>query len=1167
MIDWFGLSNPKRSPSVPMTSLLAGGTSRGKQLMRCLALLAFVLAWPAAAQPVGTITTVAGGGVGDGGPANAAPVRFTRGVAVDASGNVLIADTYNNRIRRVTPDGIISTVAGTGVPGFAGDGGPATKADLRAPEAVTADAAGNVYFSDTGNHRVRKVDASGVITTVAGNGTAVFSGDGGSGTAASLNNPVGLAIDGSGGLLICDSYNHRVRRMASGVITTVAGNGSPGTSGDGGPATSASASAPHGIVAVGSGGYFFTAGNRVRHVDAGGIIRTSAGSGSSAWPVDDPLGDGGPAIDASFYGAQELARDGAGNLYVADSGNKRIRKIDTAGIIRTVAGNGAYGFSGDGGAATAASLGSPYGVATDAAGILYIADTYNERVRKVDASGVITTVAGIGEDISTLTPRFTGDGLAATDARLSWVERAATDSNGDLLIQDNWRLRRVDASGIIRPDALTASHRPTALARDLAGNLFVVSGVRVYKVEASGTITHVAGNGQSGQPADGSPAIYAPLAPTELALDPAGNLYIVNDRFRVVRVDTRGIIRTVAGNGSGTFSGDGGPALAAGVVAVAVAADGAGNVYIAGHDRIRRIDTAGTIRTIAGNGTRGYGGDGGPAVDSFLSSPTDIAADALGNVYVVDAGNLRVRMIGTDGIIRTIAGNGTQGFAGDGGPATEANLHSPFNLSWDPAGSLWLTETNSIVTSEGATYLGWTMPRIRRISLPDASPAPFSFGMSENVASSAAAQSAVVTPTGYVSPTSISISGGEYSIGCTGVFVSAPGTINPGESICVRHVASAIGNADTITTLWIGGVPGTFTSRTLPGAGSVSIDPATLDLGGQSMLIATPTRLVTLSNTSSSTVTVNDVSVSNHFAVVHDCTTLAPGARCTATVTFTPLAAGAIEGTLRFQNSSGMQTVALRGTGEKSLTTHYYRSILGRDPDAPGKAFWDGEATRLAALGANPNEAWFALAMSFYFSPEYAAFGRTDEQFVADLYNTFFNRPPDDSGRSHWIGQLAEGLPREVLLASFMFSPEFVAFAKRIFGDTAARAEVDMVMDFYRGLLARLPDQEGFDFWVRRFRAAQCTRQPYPIQREANEISRQFATGDEYAARARTNAQYVGDLYNAFLRRGGDLPGVLFWIGRLDSGGHSREQALQAFALSYEFQFRVSRVISQGCLP
>ncbi|MBK8321717.1 MAG: DUF4214 domain-containing protein [Betaproteobacteria bacterium] len=220
---------------------------------------------------------------------------------------------------------------------------------------------------------------------------------------------------------------------------------------------------------------------------------------------------------------------------------------------------------------------------------------------------------------------------------------------------------------------------------------------------------------------------------------------------------------------------------------------------------------------------------------------------------------------------------------------------------------------------------------------------------------------------------------------------------------------------------------------------------------------------------------------------------------------------------------------------------------------------------RLPSLGANVNETWYAMATFFFFSSEYQSFNRDDTGFVSDLYSTFFNRPADGGGLTFWTGLLAQGMPREVVLVSFMFSTEFQTFTQAIFGNVQARKEVDTVVDFYRGLLSRLPDDGGLASWVGQFRAAQCAGAG-SVYSTVEAISSSFANGGEYASRNRTNAQYVGDLYNAFLRRGGDLGGVQFWISQL-TGGATRSAIRQQFIASPEFTNRVNAIIAEGCVP
>ena len=342
---------------------------------------------------------------------------------------------------------IVTRVAGTGVEGFTGVGGAATRARLFSPAAVAVDRAGNLYLADFGNSRILAVTATtGVVAYAAGTGIDGFSGDEGLATEAFLAFPTGVAVDGSGNLYFADCYNNRIRKVtaATGRITTVAGTGVRGFSGDEGAATRAALSSPT-SVAVDEVGNLFIAdfyNSRIRKVmTATGVITTVAGTGR--WGFS---GDGGAAASAALAYPHAVAVDGPGNLYIADFGNSRIRKVTAGtGVITTVAGAGRWGFSGDGGPATRGSLASPRGVAVDRAGNLYIADTANSRIRKVAAgTGVITTVAGFGPT-GYGGGGFSGDEGDATSAMLSFPTGVALDGVGNLYIADagNHRILKV----------------------------------------------------------------------------------------------------------------------------------------------------------------------------------------------------------------------------------------------------------------------------------------------------------------------------------------------------------------------------------------------------------------------------------------------------------------------------------------------------------------------------------------------------------------------------------------------------------------------------------------------------------------------------------------------------------------------------------------------------
>jgi hypothetical protein len=331
------------------------------------------------------ISTYAGTGVagysGDGGQATDATVNVPYGVATDASGNVYVADYANNRIRKINSTGIITTIAGNGFAGFSGDGGPATLANIYAPRGITTDGSGNVYFSDYANNRIRKISAAGIITTVAGNGTSGFSGDGGAAIAAQLNFAWGVGLDAAGNLYIADQINCRVRKVnTAGVISTIGGTGIAFFSGDGGPAISAGIQYPMGIAVDGPGNvYICDEGDcRIRKINTAGIISTVGGNGSGGFS-----GDGGPATLAKLYYPQGIAMDGAGNLFVADLNNNRIREINTAGVINTITGTGIASYSGDGGPPGLATINQATGVAVGPGGIIYIADNENSRIRYI----------------------------------------------------------------------------------------------------------------------------------------------------------------------------------------------------------------------------------------------------------------------------------------------------------------------------------------------------------------------------------------------------------------------------------------------------------------------------------------------------------------------------------------------------------------------------------------------------------------------------------------------------------------------------------------------------------------------------------------------------------------------------------------------------------------
>ncbi|HEV2371412.1 MAG TPA: hypothetical protein VGS19_04510 [Streptosporangiaceae bacterium] len=671
------------------------------------------------AMTAGHIYPVAGDGrqgfSGDGGPATAAELNDPLGVAVDRVGNLLIADTGNNRVRLVAARtgtfygqamtaGDIYPVAGNGTGGFSGDGGPAAGAELAAPQSATVDRAGNLIVGDTGNGRIRVVAVhtgtyygqpmtAGDIYTVAGGGGN--QGDGVPATSADLTLPLGMLVDGTGNLVFADAGSNRVRvvatstgtfygqAMTAGDIYTVAGidNGTYGFSGDGGPATKAQLNSPVGVAEDSAGNLVVGDGNNYRarvvatstgtfygQAMTAGDIYTVAGNG-----IGSGTGDGGPATHAQLSFPEGLAVDHSGNLVVSDTTDNRVRVVATstgtfygqamtAGDIYTVAGNGTGGFSGDGGPATKAKLNAPVPVAVDGAGNLLIGDLSNHRVRVVAAStgtfygqamtaGHIYTVAGDG------VMGLSGDGGPATSAELTWVYGVTVDHAGNVVIcQSSFD----SADGRVR---VVAARTGTFYGQAMtAGHIYLVAG--------------------GGPPlGNGGPATGAELnLPHQVTVDHAGNLLVAdthNEQVRVVAVRT------------GRFYG--------------------------------QPMTAEHIYPVAGDGLAGFSGDGGPATRAELHDPNQVAVDLAGNLLIADTSNNRVRVLAARtgtyygqpmaaGDIYTVAGSGSSLFSGDGGPATAAGLDSPKAITLDGAGNLLIADTYHF--------------RIRQVTFGAAGPAP-----------------------------------------------------------------------------------------------------------------------------------------------------------------------------------------------------------------------------------------------------------------------------------------------------------------------------------------------------------------------------------------------------------------------------------------------------------
>jgi uncharacterized protein (TIGR03437 family) len=603
----------------------------------------------------GVLTRVAGnsraGFSGDGGPAIDALINHPLGVAVDAIGNVFIADFGNYRIRKVATTGTISTIAGNGLAGYSGDGGLAINAQMNNPYGVAVDAGGDIYIADPVNARVRRVNPSGIISTFAGNGTFGYSGDGGLAINGEIGYPSGLAIDASGNLYFVDGENNVIRKVdTTGVITTVAGSGMAGYSGDGGLATKAGMS-PNAVALDNQGNLYIADYNRIRKVSTSGIITTIAGVGGSGYS-----GDGGPAKIARFNGVQGIAVDADSNIYIADEGNNRVREVSVGGLISTVAGNGTPGFSGDGGPGISAQLSYPNALAVDASGSIYISDSSNNRIRKLTATE-ITTVVG------------------SNPGQLSSPSAVAFDSSGNMYIADT-------------------GHN------------------QVRKVSPGGIFTTLAGTGAAGSSGDGGPAIDAQLSgPSGVAVDSSENVYISDSGNRAVRqVSPAGMITTIFGGPFGFLEE---PGLAG------LAIDAQGNLYIAEavYNRVDKLSPSGIHTLFAGGGNMGYSGDNGPANGALLNSPTSLALDATGNLYIADSSNSVIRRVDRNGIITTIAGTGAPGYSGDDGPAVAAQFFNPLGIVVDTSGRIYVADTDNNAIRELIPVTGGCNPTVSAKSL------------------------------------------------------------------------------------------------------------------------------------------------------------------------------------------------------------------------------------------------------------------------------------------------------------------------------------------------------------------------------------------------------------------------------------------------------------------
>ncbi len=909
-----------------------------RRIIITFALIAMAL--PAWAQQ-DWISTFIGGGP-NGILATQSDLNSPNTVALDSSGNYYIAACNSNRVFKVNTSGILTVVAGVGIAGYGGDGvaGGAGDALLNCPNGVAVDGAGNVYVSEYYNYTVRKITPSGTITTIAGvQGACGYNGDGSPATSFDLCHPYGLAVDTSGGLYIADAGNCRIRKLvlSSGTISTYAGTGSCTYGGDGGAATSAQLNQPAGVALDGSNNVYIGDSNnyRVRLVTkSNGNISTIAGNGTYGY-----AGDTGPATLAEITHIYEgISVNSAGTVVtIADCNNQRIRQFTVGGNINTIAGTGGGGFGGDGGLATSATFNNPQGVAVSSAGTVYVADTGDNRIRAFAIGGDISTVAGDG---STSTPTLTS-GVPPQGVVFNYPFGILEDPSGNVFVNDtaNCLVRElVESTDLVDFFAGTGTCGDTGngglataaelsdnygVARDTSGNIYIAdtNNCIIREVAAStGDISVFAGKaGSCGYSGDGGPATSAQIGNAHgIYMDSSNNLYIADSSNHIIRKVSGGTITTVAGTPDAAgYLGDGDPATAAKLNNPwGVAKDGAGNLYIADTYNciIREVNTlTGIIDTVAGiPGSCGFSGDG-VATEIRLNYPNGLLSDASGNLFIADTNNQRARWMDPSGNVITFAGNGNNGFSGDGNYATLAEMYYPSGIARDASGDLLIVDQYNFRIRQVSAFAGIGV-----------SASNLQFGL-VTVNTNSTPQLIKVSALGPLTIGNIAATAGFTEADNCGASLSNGQTC----TIFVVFKPTAAGSATGTLTISDNGFFRSSTVINLSGSGSaMSVTGGPLSFGSAAVKSTSAAQTVTVTNKGSAGITMHAIQLeeSTDFAIsANTCpaagSTLAAKATCTISVVFKPQTTGAKKGALLINDSdpSSPQVVGMAGTGTSKV--------------------------------------------------------------------------------------------------------------------------------------------------------------------------------------------------------------------------------------------------------